>query len=194
MKRKTLTIQMVQNGLLILKNNNIISNQLKSVANYKVINKELFIQEFEHILKTNKINNNILTDNIKIIIDATYSEIEKEDLSTIFKELSFNKIEFIDLLTLFILDSTELLIDISNNSIKIYFDNEIILSNIYFYKYKAILKLYLKNIKDKYNIKCIKLFGNYKFTNKFIYDIEKICGIKTYLYAYPSIMPIKLLT
>ena len=194
MKRKTLTIQMVQNGLLILKNNNIISNQLKSVANYKVINKELFIQEFEHILKTNKINNNILTDNIKIIIDATYSEIEKEDLSTIFKELSFNKIEFIDLLTLFILDSTELLIDISNNSIKIYFDNEIILSNIYFYKYKAILNLYLKNIKDKYNIKCIKLFGNYKFTNKFIYDIEKICGIKTYLYAYPSIMPIKLLT
>lgn len=194
MKRNTITLQFVQNGILLLQQKNILSYKLKSVDNYKVINKEQCINELTDIFNKYKINNNFFTDNINIIIDKTYTNLDIEILNNIFKELSFNKTEYLDLINLFNLNNNELLIDLSINCIKLYYNNQVLLNNVYFSKYKQVLNIYLKTLIKKHNIKVIKLFGNYKFTNKLLDEIEHLYKVKTYFYAYPSVMPIRLLT
>lgn len=193
MKRNLVTLQFIENGLIILNKEKLNKYKLKSVNNYQVINKEQFIEELTNIIDINKINNKILTDNIKIIIDQTYSNLYLSNLKEIFKELSFNKIEYINIIDILKPKEQELIIDISYNSIKIIYKDTIIQSNIYYSKYKSILSIYLKNILKTYNIKYLYIYGNYPFTNKFIEDLEKICKIKTYLYTQPDLIPISLL-
>ena len=96
MKRNLITIQFIEDGLIILNQNELKEYSLKSVNNHQVINKELFIQEFSPIIESNKINNKIFTDNLNIIIDSSYSNFYLSNLEQLFKELSFNKIEFIN--------------------------------------------------------------------------------------------------
>lgn len=194
MKRKQITIQFIQNGIMLLKDNKIIEYQLSGVDNYKIINKDKFIQQISKILKKSQINNSFLTDNINIIIDNTYSVLEKENITNIFIELSFNKITFIDLTKLFNLKKHELLIDISTNNIKIYYMNEVLDQKVYFNKYNQILSILIKNIIKFHNIKTIKLFGN-KCNNKTLINlIEKYSSAEVYIYSYPNLVPIKLLT
>ena len=90
-KRNNIVIQFIQNGILLLHNNNIKEYQLPSVNNYKVINKHLIIEELTNIINKQKINQNILQSNITIIIDSTYTKLDKENIETIFKEIYFNK-------------------------------------------------------------------------------------------------------
>ena len=167
---------------------------LYPLLNYKVINKQLFCEEFNKIIEENKINNRILTDNINIIIDDTFKEIDKENLKTILKELSFNKILFINGINIFHLDDNELLINISENNIKFYYYSKILNINIYFKKYKQILNTYIKEILKKYNIKIIKIYGDYKDINNIAKYIEKVLFKEVYTYSYSELMPIKLLT
>lgn len=193
MKRNQITLQFIENGLIILQKEKLSKYKLESVNNYTVINKDLFIEEITNIIDINKINNKLLTDNIKIIIDQTNNKLYLSNLKEIFKELSFNKIEFINIVDILKPKDHELIIDISYNSIKIIYKDTIIQSNIYYSKYKSILSIYLKSILKIYNIKYLYIYGNYQFTNKFIEDIEKICKIKTYLYTQPDLIPISLL-
>ena len=192
-KRKEITIQFIQQGIIILNNNQLIEYQLNSVDNYKVINRELFIEEIQDILNILKINKNILTSNINIILDTTYSELEKEIIENIFKELSFNKIKYLNMIDLFKINKEELLIDISLNNIKIYYLDEIIELKIYFSKYIQTLSIILKSILKKNNIKVIKLFGNH-CNNKIINQIEQITKKKVYIYSQPNLVPVQLFT
>lgn len=193
MKRNLITLQFIENGLIILNQDKLNKYKLKSINKYYIINKEQFIEEMSKIIDINKINNKILTDNINIIIDQTYSNLYLSNLKEIFKELSFNKIEFINIIDILKPKDEELIIDISHNSIKIIYKDTIIQSNIYYSKYKSILSIYLKNILKIYNIKYLYIYGTYPFTNKFIEELEKICKIKTYLYTQPDLIPISLL-
>jgi hypothetical protein len=192
-KRKEITIQFIQQGIIILNNNQLIEYQLNSVDNYKVINKELFIEEIQDILNILKINKNILTSNINIIIDTTYSELEKEIIENIFKELSFNKIEFINTIDIFKPKDNEIIVDISTTSIKILYKDTIIQTNIYYSKYISILNIYMKNILKNYNIKYLYLYGNHSYDKSFIDNLEKTLKIKTYIYTQPELIPIRLL-
>ena len=194
MRRQTVTIQFIQNGIIVFNKHQLQKYPLSSVENYKVINKQLFCEEFNKIIEENKINNRILTDNINIIIDDTFKEIDKENLKTILKELSFNKILFINGINIFHLDDNELLINISENNIKFYYYSKILNINIYFKKYKQILNTYIKKILKKYNIKIIKIYGDYKDINNIAKYIEKVLFKEVYTYSYSELMPIKLLT
>ena len=193
MKRNQITLQFIENGLIILQKEKLSKYTLESVNNYIIINKDLFIEEITNIININKINNKILTDNIKIIIDQTDNKLYLSNLKEIFKELSFNKIEFINIVDILKPKDHELIIDISYNSIKLLYKDIIIQSNIYYSKYKSILSIYLKSILKIYNIKYLYIYGNYQFTNKFIEEIEKTCKIKTFLYTQPDLIPISLL-
>lgn len=193
MKRQTITLQITQNGILIPLKEKIKYHKFYSIDNYKVINKNLFLEEFNEISSKYKINNKFLTDNIKIIIDNTYNEIDKNSIINIFKELSFNTIEFINITDIFKLKNNELLVDISTNYLKIYLNNQILSTPVYFSKYKDILCLYLKQILLKNRIKEIKLFGNNCFKTKLINELEKELDIKIYFYAHPELMPMYLI-
>lgn len=193
MKRNTNTIQFVQNGILFINKRDLIFKKLNSVDNYKIINKSQFIEEFSVIINKYKFNNKFLTDNMNIIVDKSFNDFEKEIISNIFKELSFNKIDFIDLTSLLKIKNTEIILDISKNYLKIYLNNQIIETKVYFSKYTPIIILYLKSLIYKNNIKTIKIFGNYINKEKILTEIEKELKIKTYIYSYPELMPIKLL-
>lgn len=193
MKRNIITIQFVIDGLIILNKEKINKYKLKSVNNYQVINKELFIEELSKIIDKNEINKNLLTDNLNIIIDSTYTELYKSNLKEIFKELSFNKIEFINTIDIFKPKDNEIIVDISTNSIKILYKDTIIQTNIYYSKYISILNIYMKNILKNYNIKYLYLYGNHSYDKSFIDNLEKTLKIKTYIYTQPELIPIRLL-
>lgn len=193
-KRSTDTIQFIQNGIIVFTNHKLLKFIMSSVDNYKIIDKYIFIEEITTIIKDNNINNHILTDNINIIIDDTYTNYDKENLYQIFKDLSFNQINFINLITIFSLDNHELLIDISNNIMKFYYQGQLLSINVYFNKYKQILITYLKDIIQEENIKTIKIFGNYDELSTLVKQISKTIFKDIYIYSHPDLMPIKLLT
>lgn len=193
MKRNIITIQFVIDGLIILNKEKINKYKLKSVNNYQVINKELFIEELSKIIDKNEINKNLLTDNLNIIIDSTYTELYKSNLKEMFKELSFNKIEFINTIDIFKPKDNEIIVDISTNSIKILYKDTIIQTNIYYSKYISILNIYMRNILKNYNIKYLYLYGNHSYDKSFIDNLEKTLKIKTYIYTQPELIPIRLL-
>ena len=193
-KRSTDTIQFIQNGIIVFTNHKLLKFIMSSVDNYKIIDKSIFIEEITTIIKDNNINNHILTDNINIIIDDTHTNYDKENLSQIFKDLSFNQINFINLITIFSLDNHELLIDISNNIMKFYYQGQLLSINVYFNKYKQTLITYLKDIIQEENIKTIKIFGNYDELSTLVKQISKTIFKDIYIYSHPDLMPIKLLT
>ncbi len=194
MRRQTITLQFIQNGIILLKNSDILEYQFKSVDNYKIINKDDFINEISPILNNQNINKQILTDNINLIIDNTYTSIEKDIIINIFKELSFNNISFQNITDILNIKEQELIIDISTNNIKIYYINGVIEQKIYFNQYHQLLSILLKNIKESHNIKIIKLFGNKCNNPKIISKIEKHSNAKVYIYSHPNQVPINLLT
>ena len=193
MKRNTITLQFIENGLIILHKQKLIKYKLKSVNNYTIINKENFINEINKIIQINKINNDFLTDNINIIIDNSYTNLYLLNLKEIFKDLSFNKIEFINIEDIIKLKDNEILVDISTSNIKILYHNHTIDNKIYYSKHKQILIMHIKKIKKNHNIEYIYLYGDYHYTPKFIEDLETSCNIKVYIYTKPELIPIKLL-
>lgn len=193
MKRNLITIQFIEDGLIILNQNELKEYSLKSVNNHQVINKELFIQEFSPIIETNKINNKIFTDNLNIIIDSSYSNFYLSNLEQLFKELSFNKIEFINILDIIKLNNNELLIELSTTSIKFITNTMLLNCNIYNNKYKSIISILLKEVLKNTQIKTIYIYGKHNLNKKNIEYIEKISNSKVYIYTQPNLIPIKLL-
>lgn len=193
-KRSTITIQFIVNGIIVFTNNKLLKFIMSSVDNYKIIDKQIFLEEITTIINENNINNHILTDNINIIIDDLYNNYDKENIKQIFKDLSFNQINIINLINIFTLNNHELLIDISNNIIKFYYNNQLLSINVYYNKYKQILMLYLKDIVQDENIKAIKIFGNYDDLSTLVKYISKTILKEVYIYSHPDLMPIKLLT
>ncbi len=193
-KRTITTIEFIQNGLIVYTHQKLLKFIMSSVDNYKIINKQIFIEEITTIMNENNINKKIITDNLNIIIDDTYSNYEKENLIDLFKELSFNQINFINIINIFSLSNHELLIDISTNSIKFYYNNQILSFNVYFNKYKQTLAMYLKELIPSENIKTIKIFGNYEDYEPLVKYLSKTFLKDIYIYSHPDLMPIKLLT
>ena len=193
MKKNTVTLQFTYNGIIILYKNNIKQYTLKgTVENYKVINNN-FKKLFKNIIDELKINQNILTDNINVIIDTNYTKIEQDYLINILKEISFNKIVFLNYKDLIIQNKNEIIINLSDSFINIYYLNEVLSTTIYFNKHIEILEIYLKEIMNNYNIKIIKLFGKDNIINQILKYYEKSKKVQVYKYANPELIPIKLL-
>lgn len=158
-----------------------------------IINKDQFIEEITNILDKDKINTKLFTDNLNIIIDSTYSNYYLHNLEQLFKELSFNKVEFTNIVDIIKLGYNELIIEMSTSSIKILSKIINIKNDVYYSKHKTILNTYLKNIIKEHNIKTIYVYGNYPFNKKIIEYLEKITAVKVYIYTQPNLIPIKLL-
>ncbi len=193
MKRKTIAIFFISNGILLLNNNKITRHIIPSVNNYKVINSNNFMIDINHIFKEKKINSHILTDNIKILIDSSYSDQDISLLEIIFKELSFNKIEFINWINKAENKDKTLILNLSSTNIKIYYDQKTYIINIIYNKFIEILEPYLKILSKKYSIKSIRMFGDNENILHLRDDIENKIGLKTYIYSNPLIYPLELI-
>ena len=85
MKRKSIIIQILNKSIKIINNNKIIEYKIKSCINGKVTNRNNFLDTMKDIITQEKINSRLLTDDVNIIIDDTYTEIEIEIIKEIFK-------------------------------------------------------------------------------------------------------------
>lgn len=190
MKRNTINIQINNDNILFYINDEYKREQIPSLSNYKITNKIDFIEQLRTIIDKYKINNKLLTDNINIIIDNTYTKDDKDKIIDIFKELSFNNINLITNTDILHKNNNDLIINISNNNIKFYHKYKNIDENIYFDKYLEILTLYIKEYISKYKIKCIKLYGDYKDMQKLINKLERKVRKEVYIYTQRDIIPL----
>ncbi len=191
---KRIVLEITSNGIIILYNNELSSHQLSSVENYKVINRKSFANDIETILEKNNISPLRDKINISIIIDKTYTDLDRKNFLTIFKFLKFNKIEFLDITNILDLSDNEAALDIAENNIKIYHKQNVYSTNIYFSFIQEILYLYLNKLVKLYNINNIKVFGNYKDIPIICNYLEKKLHVKFLIYSYSAYMPIKLFT
>lgn len=194
MKRNTITLQFTFNGILILSKNKLNEYSLNDcVDKYKVINNQIFIKKIKEILDDLKINQGLLTDNIDIIIDKTYTDLDKNVLEKTFKDISFNKIKFLDLTDKLLTTNNEAMISIHHQATKIYYLNDVIYTDIYFNKHLEILDILIKELNNRYNIKIIKLYGDNQIINKILKFYEKNKKIQAYKFSDPNQIPINLL-
>lgn len=190
MKRNTINIQINNDNILFYINDEYKREQIPSLSNYKITNKIDFIEQLRTIIDKYKINNKLLTDNINIIIDNTYTKDDKDKIIDIFKELSFNNINLIINTDILHKNNNDLIINVSNKNIKFYHKYKNIDENIYFDKYLEILTLYIKEYISKYKIKCIKLYGDYKDMQKLINKLERKVRKEVYIYTQRDIIPL----
>lgn len=190
MKRNTINIQINNDNILFYINDEYKREQIPSLSNYKITNKIDFIEQLRTIIDKYKINNKLLTDNINIIIDNTYTKDDKDKIIDIFKELSFNNISLITNTDILHKNNNDLIINVSNKNIKFYHRYKNIDENIYFDKYLEILTLYIKEYISKYKIKCIKLYGDYKDIQKLINKLERKVRKEVYIYTQRDIIPL----
>ena len=190
MKRNTINIQINNDNILFYINDEYKREQIPSLSNYKITNKLDFIDQLRTIIDKYKINNKLLTDNINIIIDNTYTKDDKDKIIDIFKELSFNNINLITNTDILHKNNNDLIINVSNKNIKFYHKYKNIDENIYFDKYLEILTLYIKEYISKYKIKCIKLYGDYKDMQKLINKLERKVRKEVYIYTQRDIIPL----
>ncbi len=194
MKRNTITLQFTINGILILNNKKLNEYDLNDcVDKYKVINSQIFIKKIKNILDELKINQHLLTDNVDIIIDKTYNQIDKDILERTFKDLSFNKIKFLNITDKLLTCNTDAMVSVHQKALKIFYLNEVIYIDIYFNKYKEIIEILLKELNTKYNIKTIKLYGDNKIIDEILKLYEKNKKVQLYKFSYPNQIPINLL-
>lgn len=193
MKRKTINLQINYNNILLYDNGEYITYDFcNSIKNYKIINKYIFIDKFQEILEARKINSKLLTDNINIIIEQIYNQEDITKLKEIFKELSFNDINIINNLSILGKKSKEIIINLNKKNIKIYYQNKVLDTNIYYDKQLQILYMYLKEILSEYKVNCIKIYGTYENIDKISKRLEKKLQKEIYTYCYPQLLPIRL--
>ena len=74
MKRNLITLQFIENGLIILNKKEIKEYILKSVNNYQIINKDTFIEEMTLVIEKNKLNNNYAQDIFNCLSSARFGD------------------------------------------------------------------------------------------------------------------------
>ena len=191
MKRKSITNQINYNNRILYLNSEYKTYEFKSISNYKITNKISFIEELNKILELNKINNKLLTDNVNVIIENNYTEDDSNKLIDILKELSFNHIKLINSKDILNIKENDLIINVSDNNIKLYHNHNLLDINIYFNKHLDILAIYIKELIQDYKVKNIKLYGTYKLLHKIVNKLERKVRKEVYIYTQPDLIPIR---
>ncbi len=170
------------------KNKRIIVEESSDILKKgKIINTRKFIEKFETIKKSNKLNT-LVKDNIYIIINNSYDEAYLNSLKQIFENLNYNKINYIKEEDLLNVNNKSIFINTSLNYFELlyYYGKELICD------YLDLNELNLKiliTIINFLNLKEIYLFGK----NKNIVKSELINNqIKYYEYSSSENLYIKI--
>lgn len=170
------------------KNKRIIVEESSDILKKgKIINTRKFIEKFEAIKKSNKLNT-LVKDNIYIITNNSYDEAYLNSLKQIFENLNYNKINYIKEEDLLNVNNKSIFINTSLNYFELlyYYGKELICD--YFDLNELNLKI-LITIINFLNLKEIYLFGK----NKNIVKSELINNqIKYYEYSSSENLYIKI--
>ena len=101
MQPNNIIIFLVDDNIVLYKEK-LIKEKLKKnlINNGKITKTQEFYKNLESILKKHKLNKGIINNNITVLVDPTYTQADTQIISNILDKLSFNKITFINILTL----------------------------------------------------------------------------------------------
>lgn len=141
-------VYIVENSFHCVYKNRIISVDLKNcIQKGYIVNKEVFMQEFNKILKKEKIKTKLFGDNITFVNNGYFSIGDLFFLESIFNDLGFIKVDFLDIRELFP-DMNVIFVEVNESYIIIYLKDILYLDLTYFKDIPAILNS-LKSFFDK---------------------------------------------
>ena len=135
--------------------NKLIKKDFESIDNGFIVDKEKFMYEFLNVMKKEKIKGKLLGDKISIVKESFYTFSDVYFLESVFNELGFIKVNFIDIRIFFDREATY--IEINKKYMIINLDKGLYLELIYYKDIPKIIEYFKEYIK-----KDIILYGTYK--------------------------------
>lgn len=141
-------VYIVESSFHCVYKNRIISVDLKNcIQKGYIVNKEVFMQEFNKMLKKEKIKTKLFGDNITFVNNGYFSIGDLFFLESIFNDLGFIKVDFLDIRDLFP-DMNVIFVEVNESYLIIYLNDILYLDLTYFKDIPAILNS-LKSFFDK---------------------------------------------
>lgn len=172
-------LYIVENGFYYVKNEDsekIFVNTPKGVImNSKINNIKSFCKYFEKMLIKNDIKKLFSNGNLKIIITDNYTNFEKKIIYSCFKEINFNKVDFINEKISLDINKNKVVINIQKSIAYIHYIKEnivvtdVFISNI---QIEKLLELYKELLKSKKVYISIDLEKNNTIVNKNFYIFQ----------------------
>ncbi len=170
----------------------IVYKPYKDTLKYgHIINRDKFIKIMNKILKEYHLNKNIFNSNITILINQSYSNIDKYLLKEVLEELNYHQIKFINIVNYLNIKKDELYIEYNNSySVFNYLD---IYGNVSYHIYNNdyIIDKLVDKIINIINKKKVIIYGkgyerlvnliNNKIDNYYYYEDSYNIIIKKYL-------------
>lgn len=178
----------------------IVDDVLNIVYNYKVINKkmpdiinkgyildrETFMKEFENTLKKEKVKSKFLGNNITIVKDAFYNSYDLYYFESLFHDLGFLKVNFLNIDLLFSNEDATF-IEVNNSYMVLNLDKGIYLDLEYFNDIPKIIDYFSPFLKDS-----IILFGLNNYIPKIHIKNKKVYYYDNYQnYISESLLKVK---
>ncbi len=155
MKVKDIIVYVWDNKIGIIYKNKLIKKDFESIDNGFIVDKEKFMYEFLNVMKKEKIKGKLLGDKITIVKESFYTFSDVYFLESVFNELGFIKVNFIDIRIFFDREATY--IEINKKYMIINLDKGLYLELIYYKDIPKIIEYFKEYIK-----KDVILYGTYK--------------------------------
>lgn len=152
---KELIVYFCDNVIRIIYNGKVIDKKLDCVKWGRVVERTKFIDSFLEILKKEKIKSKLFGDKIYLVKDVYLQPSDLFYLESIFTDLGFVKVQFLDIKDYFNNDYTY--VGVFQDYIVFYLDKPVVL-DLYYFKDLPKLIEYFKNFYGKY----VVLFGTNK--------------------------------
>ena len=183
MKPKKIVMYIVDDNIILWQDFFMIEKVKKNIIkNGKIAKPQEFIKCFESILKKYKLNKNIIT-NINVLIEPNYTQADTMILNNILDKLSFNKIEFISIISLLDINKQRIWLIVNKNYlhlIQLNYKNKIETIFIDYKLFKKNINLLIKHLSIFLKRKQVILVGSYNCLEALAVKIEKESGSKTY--------------
>lgn len=184
---KNLTIYFFEDTMQLFYRGRVISKNLNSICSKGyIVNRKEFMEEFIKTIKKEKIRGKLFGDEITIIKNAYYSHSDLFYLESIFNELGFVKVYFLDIREL-LPEEDVTYVEINSSYMVLYFDQGIFLDLQYFLDIPKILSYFSVHLKNTLvlfgtnaNIPKIKVKDKeiYYFENYKIYITDSLLKVK----------------
>lgn len=158
---KELIVYFCDDMINIVYQNKVIQKKLASIKQGLVVDRASFMESFLSILKKEKIRSKLFGDKIYIVKDAYFTARDLFYLESLFTELGFIKVIYLDIYDYFSLDYTY--IGVFEDYVVFYLDEPVFLSLTYFKDFPKLINYFQEYYQDY-----VVLFG----TNNLIPQIK----------------------
>lgn len=180
-------VYIVEDKLICIYKGKLIKVTLKNcIQKGYIINRDLFIQEFIKMTKREKIKSKLFGDNITLVNNGYFEISDLFFLESIFGELGFIKIDYLDIRKLFLLTDA-IYIEVNNSYMVVYLEDALYLDLAYFKDIPKTLMLF-----KEYLNKDIAFFGVNKCIPKLYLKDANVYYIDNYKeYITQSLLKVK---